>query len=272
MHSFSYHIKEGYCMIRTGLIGLNTALILLVLTYGSASACNQMPPSASPPEQMSSLPAASQADETMVKEVVGGDSQIERDQRVTAPTLTQAEAIAAVKKSGLMLGDKKGNFHPEKPLSRAELASILNKTFNLDTRKVLHSKTEALRDVPADYWAAQDIETVMRLGIMKGYRDGYFYPEQRMSRAEALSIFAQAYGVQQYDDATVKIILAPYPDASQIPDWAEKAMATTLKNGFVDVPTTGKIDPLKPMTRGDMAFALGQYLNRLHQSEQRTLH
>jgi hypothetical protein len=258
-------------MIRTGLIGLNTALILLVLTYGSASACSPMAPSASP-EQTSSPLAASQTNETIVKEDVSDDAQTERDQRVAAPTLTQTEAIESVKKSGLMLGDKKGNFHPEKPLSRAELAAILNKTFNLNTRKAVHPETKVLKDVPADYWAAQDIDTVIRLGIMKGYRDGYFYPEQRISRSEALSIFAQAYGVQQYDDATVKTILAPYPDAAQIPDWAEKAMATTLKNGFLDVPSSGKIYPLKPMTRGDMAFALGQYLNRLHQSEQPTLH
>lgn len=260
-------------MIRTGLIGLKTALILLVLnhTYGSAPGWSQLAPSASP-GQMSSPPDASQTNETMVKEDVSSDAQTERDQRVTAPTVTQAEAIEVVKKSGLMLGDKKGNFHPEKALSRAELASILNKTFKLNTRKAVSPQTEVLKDVPADYWAAQDIDTVIRLGIMKGYRDGYFYPEQRISRSEALSIFAQAYGVQQYDDATVKTILAPYPDAVQIPDWAEKAMATTLKNGFVDVSSTGKIYPLKPMTRGDMAFALGQYLNRLHPSEQPTLH
>ncbi|WP_373531063.1 S-layer homology domain-containing protein [Vampirovibrio sp.] len=232
----------------------NLVVIIAVLASGLAPGWCQPTPMDMPAEQAPSE--------------VPGASQTERDQRVTPPTTTQAEAIEAVKKAGLMQGDKKGNFHPEKALSRAELAAILSKTFKLETRKAMNPEVEPLKDVSADYWAAKDIDTVMRLGIMKGYRDGYFYPEQRVSRSEALSIFAQAYGVQQYDDATVKTILAPYPDAAQIPDWAEKAMATTLKSGFVDVSATGKIHPLKPMTRGDMAFALGQYLNRLHQSEQ----
>lgn len=195
------------------------------------------------------------------------ESQTERDQRTTPPALTEAEAIAQVKAANLMQGDKTGSFHAERALSRAELATILVKTFKLNSREAVNPTTEALKDVPPSYWAAADINTVVRLGIMKGYRDGLFYPEQRIDRAEALAIFAQAYGVQQYDDETVRTILAPYPDAKEIPGWAEKAMATSLKYGFLDVPPNGKIRPMQPMTRGDMAFALGQYLNRLHPTE-----
>ncbi len=204
--------------------------------------------------------------------VVEGDSQTQRDQRVIPPSLNRAEAIAKVQEAALMKGDKDGKFHSERALSRAELASILVKAFNLDKRQAVHPDTEVLKDVPATYWASDDIHTVLRLGIMKGYRDNLFCPEQRITRAEALAIFAQAYGVQQYDDTTVKTILSTYPDSASIPDWARKAMATTLKNGFVDVQPASKIRPQQPMTRGDMAFALGQYLNRLHESEQRTIH
>lgn len=254
--------------MRQRMIALNIAVTVAIVGSMTSPGWSQMAPSETPDMQTgepAQLPTNEAQSDTP-------DTQVERDQRVTPPVVTKAEAIEAVKQAGLMRGDKKGDFHPEKALSRAELAAILNKTFKLDTRKAVTPQAEALKDVPANYWAATDINTVIRLGIMKGYKDGYFYPEQRISRSEALSIFAQAYGVQQYDDATVKTILAPYPDAAQIPDWAEKAMATTLKNGFIDVPPAGKIRPLQPMTRGDMAFALGQYLNRLHESEQKTLH
>ena len=40
-------------------------------------------------------------------------------------------------------------------------------------------------------------------------------------------------------------------------------MATALYEGFVNVELgTNKINPLKPMTRGDMAYALSKYLER----------
>ena len=128
-----------------------------------------------------------------------------------------------------------------------------------------------LKDVPSTYWAAPAINTVVRLGVMKGYRDNLFYPNQQVDRAEALAIFAQAYGVQQYDDETVKVILSQYPDASALPDWSRKAMATALKNGFVDVDQSREIRPMQPMTRGDMAYALAQYLYRLNPTEKPAL-
>lgn len=200
------------------------------------------------------------------------DLQKERDQQVSTPALTNSEAIGKVESADLMHGDQNGQFHPERPLTRAELATILVKTFKLKEREAVNPQWKVLKDVPVRYWAFGDIHTVTRLGIMEGYKDGYFYPNQSIDRAEALAIFAQAYGVQQYDDQTVNTILANYPDSEKIPTWARKAMATTLKNGFVDVSGSKEIRPMQPMTRGDMAFALGQYLNRLHESEQPNLH
>jgi hypothetical protein len=197
--------------------------------------------------------------------------QQQRDREVAVPTGTLDEAIAKVQEAGLMGGYPGGKFHPERSLTRAQLASILVKTFNLKERKVKPLQPANMKDVPASYWAADDIRTVVEQGVMEGYRAGYFYPEQKVTRAEALAIFAQAYGVQQLDDNTVQATLSRYPDATQIPEWAKKAIVTSLKNGFVDVAPSQQIRPMQQMTRGDMAFALNQYLNRLHNSEQETL-
>ncbi len=194
------------------------------------------------------------------------DSQTLRDQRVPITKISREKAIEMVQTAGWMQADAKGNFQPQHPLSRAELATVLTKAFQLDSRKSAVDQAVVLKDVSANHWAAPSIETVIRLGIMKGYRPGYFYPNQRINRAEALSIMAQAYGVQQYDDETITSILTPYPDAAQIPVWAKKALVTALKSGFVDVAEGARLNPLKPMTRGDMAYALGQYLNRLQES------
>jgi hypothetical protein len=194
------------------------------------------------------------------------DAQVRRDQRVPKAKISREEAIEMVQAAGWMQPDLKGNFQSQRPLSRAELATVLTKAFQLDSRKSNAEQPETLKDVPTNHWAAPSIETVMRLGIMKGYRPGYFYPNQRINRAEAFSIMAQAYGVQQYDDETIDTILAPYSDAGQIPAWARKALVTALKSGFIDVGDSGSLSPLKPMTRGDMAYALGQYLKRLEES------
>jgi hypothetical protein len=183
------------------------------------------------------------------------------------PTVVQSQQIIdpidRVLNAGLMSTDVSGNFNPEGILSRADLAAILVKTFGLERRKTAQKPDRELPDVPETYWAYSVIQIVLKTGTMTGYRDGMFFPNQMVNRAEALAIFAQAYGVFQFPDASISEILAKYPDAGEIPNWARKSMATALYEGFVNIePGTNKINPLKPMTRGDIAFALSKYLER----------
>ncbi len=183
------------------------------------------------------------------------------------PTSVQAQStidpIDRVVNAGLMNKDASGNFNAEGFVSRAELATILVKTFGLERRTTGHKSDIELPDVPKSYWAHGAIQAVLKTGTMTGYRDGMFFPNQRVTRAEALAIFAQAYGVFQFSDVSISEILADYPDAGAIPNWARKSLATALSEGFVNLELgTNKINPLKPMTRGDIAYALSKYLEK----------
>lgn len=170
------------------------------------------------------------------------------------------DPITDVTAAGWMNAYPDGNFRSNVLLSRAELASILVKAFRLDQRQPLQSAPIQLQDVSPTHWAYKDIQTVLRTKVMAGYREGQFYPEQKVTRAEAFSIIAQAYGVFQFPDATINEILAAYPDAAEIPTWARKSLATALHEGFVNLQPDQKIAPLAPMTRGDTAYALSVYL------------
>ena len=180
------------------------------------------------------------------------------------PTLqTSLDPIEQVTAARLMSNFPDGQFHPEKFISRAELASILVKAFQLDKRAAANQENLIeVKDVPNTNPAFNDIQTVLKTGIMKGYRDNMFFPNQKVTRAEAFAIFAQAYGVFQFPANTVAEILAPYPDAASIPDWAKKSWATALNANFVNTDAQNNIFPLKPMTRGDMAYALSKYLEQ----------
>lgn len=173
------------------------------------------------------------------------------------------DPIEQVVTAKLMGNYPDGQFYPERILSRGELASILVKTFRLDTRAAAkQDKLVPVGDVPQSHPAFNDIQVVLKTGIMRGYRDNMFFPNQRVNRAEALAIFAQAYGVFQFPDDTVGKILAKYPDSGTIPSWARKSMATALYEGFANTDEQGNILPQNPMTRGDMAYALSKYLER----------
>lgn len=192
--------------------------------------------------------------------VLQGFPAIIQAQAQLQPSSDPTEQVLA---TGLMSNLPDGQFHPELLLSRAEIASILVKAFGLDKRASASGENLIeVKDVPNTNPAFNDIQIVLKTGIMKGYRDNMFFPNQKVTRAEAFAIFAQAYGVFQFPDKIVEAILAKYPDVASIPVWARKSLATSLNEGFVNTDKQNNINPLQPMTRGDMAYALSKYLER----------
>ncbi len=161
----------------------------------------------------------------------------------------------------LMQNSPDGKFYAERALSRAEIATILVKAFSLDRLRSLKTSTEFI-DVPSNYWAYQAIKTAVASETMIGYEKNRFFPNQRVTRAEGFATFANAYGIFQFPEDTVKEFLAPYADSKELPVWSRKAWATALNENFVNLDSENKINSLKPMTRGDMAFALSRYLEK----------
>jgi hypothetical protein len=178
---------------------------------------------------------------------------------------TSSDSIQQVIAAKWMTNFSDGNFYPERLLSRAELATIMVKAFRLDKRQGANKENLVIPDVPRSYWAFNDIQTVLKNDIMKGYRGNQFFPNQKVTKAEALAIFAQAYGVFQFSDDVVNEILAAYPDEKSIPSWARKAIATVATEGFLNTDAQNNISPLQPVTRGDIAYVLSKYLQRQKQ-------
>jgi hypothetical protein len=187
------------------------------------------------------------------------NSSTETSEKLTEQT--SQDSIDRVLAARLMQNSPDGKFYAERALSRAEIATILVKAFSLDRLRSLKTSAEFI-DVPTSYWAYQAIKTAVSAGVTIGYEKNRFFPNQRVTRAEGFATFANAYGIFQFPEDTIKEFLAPYPDSKELPAWARKAWATALNEGFVNLDSDSKINSLKPMTRGDMAFALSKYLEK----------
>jgi hypothetical protein len=55
--------------------------------------------------------------------------------------------------------------------------------------------TPTFDDVPTDYWAYRYIEYLAQAGIVKGYTDGYYLPEVKVTRAQMAVYIARAFGL-----------------------------------------------------------------------------
>ncbi|MBE0447863.1 MAG: S-layer homology domain-containing protein, partial [Actinobacteria bacterium] len=89
--------------------------------------------------------------------------------------------IIASANAGIINGYPDGTFRPDRPITRAELARMLF----LATRSPAYSPAKAtFSDVSGGFWAFSEIETMVFCGIVNGYPDGTYRPDQEATRAQ----------------------------------------------------------------------------------------
>ncbi len=175
--------------------------------------------------------------------------------------------VKGIVRRGWMTPFEDGEFHAERPVSRTQLAVVLVKVFDVAKRKLVHLEAVVFDDVTPSHIHYRSIQLMVQNDLMTGYRKKQFYPSQKVDRAEGFAIVANAYGVFQFNQQQVDEILAEYKDGAQAPAWSRKALATALDADYINVVVDSEgnklIKPSAMMTRGDLAFALTQYLSRI---------
>lgn len=84
---------------------------------------------------------------------------------------------------GLINGYGDGTVRPDQPVTRAEVAALLERLTG-GSSAAPWTKAADFADVPADYWAAGSIYRLKQQGIMNGVTDKTFAPAKSMTRAE----------------------------------------------------------------------------------------
>lgn len=99
-----------------------------------------------------------------------------------------ANDIAAVTAKKWMIGYPDGNFHPDQQVTRAELAQIL-----LNVKKWNGDAENTFADAKG-HWAEKAIGILQAQGLITGYPDGTFRPNDSVKRVEADVVFNQLTG------------------------------------------------------------------------------
>ena len=91
-------------------------------------------------------------------------------------------AVSTLSKMGIIKGYEDGSFKPDAPISRAEFAAIAAR-FDPDG-----DKTPATFSDVSSHWAKDEISIAANHGWIKGYEDGSFKPDQKITRAETMTL------------------------------------------------------------------------------------
>lgn len=121
-----------------------------------------------------------------------------------------------------------GMFKPNRKVSRAEMATMVVKGYNLDVTSNCDNLT--FTDVPKNHWAHDYISKGVAENMIKGKGNNKFHPSENISRTEALTIMSKGLSCPM-DEAKAEQILAKYKDGGKVPCWARECVAKAIENG-----------------------------------------
>ena len=145
--------------------------------------------------------------------------------------------------TGLVEGYPNGTFQPERALSRAELATLLVKSKGTEPPQVTG---KVFKDMQASHWASRYVKGALDMGLVTGYPDKTFKPNNKITRTEGVVVLAR-FGELQNKTA---LSAGPYPDLTAR-FWASPLIAAARTAGLLDYIGDNDFEPKRELTRAE---------------------
>lgn len=107
-----------------------------------------------------------------------------------------AGAVELLSALNIIKGDDLGNFNPDNTITRAEFAAIVCRAKGLENAAEGAKGATSFKDVAADHWASGYINLATQNGIINGYGDGNFGPEDKVTYEQAVKMLVCALGFE----------------------------------------------------------------------------
>ena len=168
------------------------------------------------------------------------------------------QAISELTNLDVVSGYADGSFRPNDTINRAEAIKLLVETIKPDsvvqsTQNNLHKNLRSIMpffDISASDWFAPHVALAYQQGVVKGYPNGSFAPNNTLNFAEGLKMIIETYGVDtrrvRFQDHTLL-----YTKAS---DWFARYFGYAYNKNIINREKF--YHPAQPMTRGDFVEIL----------------
>lgn len=188
-----------------------------------------------------------------------------RDEDSSAPVTVKSEPITPVGPSkpqlnyedhyAYVVGYPDGLVHPERNITRAEVATIFFRMLLDESREYFWAQENDFSDVAETDWFNNAVSTLANAQLINGYPDGSYRPNANITRAEFATI-----AIRFFLDEDVEIEENNLSDVKG--HWAEAninlAYALELINGYPD----GTFRPDQKITRAEAMAIVNRVLKR----------
>jgi len=154
-----------------------------------------------------------------------------------------------------IIGYEDGLVHPEATITRAEVVTIFYRLLTDEARNLIWSTDNRYPDVHEDDWYYVAICTLTNGGLIEGYPDGTFKPDNPITRAELATIicrFDEKYGTLPITEG--------FEDVEG--HWAESYVEFAATRRYVVGYPDGTFRPDQPITRAETVTMVNRCLKR----------
>lgn len=156
--------------------------------------------------------------------------------------------------NGLMTGTSADAFAPNTATTRGMIVSMLARL-----EGVTSAEDAGFADVAANDWYATAVNWAASVGVVNGYEDNTFRPNDAITREQMAAILYNYADYKGYD-VSARADLSDYADAASISSWAEDVLAWANAEGLINGMTATTIDPQGATTRAQTAAMFERFL------------
>lgn len=164
-----------------------------------------------------------------------------------------ADAAVYVRDNGIMNGTSATGFSPEGDMTRAMLAAVMYRTAGSPAVSV----GAGLHDVPDGAYYANAVAWAVSNGIVTGYGNGLFGPDDKVTREQIAAILWRYKGSPEISGTAQS-----FADQSDISSYAVNAVAWARENGVINGMSGGMFAPKNNATRAQVATILMNFLTK----------
>ena len=160
------------------------------------------------------------------------------------------EYINFVNQNNLMIGNN-NKFRPNDNLTRAEAVTIINRLVQVKKIKYNYINEDISFSDIYNHWAYEDIYNCYKMGLIKGYKDGTFRPNEKITREEIVTILDRLNIYNQNNDYET----VDFKDINSNM-WSYYAVVKFVKNRLIKGYEDNTFRPKNNITREEIASIL----------------
>lgn len=170
--------------------------------------------------------------------------------------------VIAVAEAGYISGYTDGRFGPEDHMTRGQFSAILYRIEGCED--VIYKNT--FPDVKKEAFYAQSAEWTNQQGLITGYENGDFGPEDYLTR-EQLATILYRYATWKSISTEVDGDINRFLDANKISDFSKEALKWAVGEKIISGNADGTLEPQGIVTRAVAATMISHFVDEFNDSD-----